>query len=421
MKKLFTLLCATLALTSINAQLLTENFSASGALTANGWTAHSGAGTNVISTAGVTGLSFTGYVGSGVGSTGNAAALVQNGEDCNKALTTAQTTGVTYYSFLIKPTAVAVPVPGAAVSDYVTGFYTTSSTFPLRVFIKADASPSNFEFGISRGNGLMTDSTNNDYVLGNTYLVTVKYEFVAGATNDIVSMYVQSTGAAFATEPAVPTLTYSGATGPEATASGLVSVFLRQGTTANGVNVVIDELRVANTWKDVIPVEMVSFTAKKANNTNKLAWQTATELNNQHFDVQRSTDGATFQSIGQVKGVGTSVAVNDYEFMDEAPALGTNYYRLQQVDFNGKTTTSKTVAVGSTGKGSAKVFPTLATDKINVLTTSDKEETFTITNMVGQTVLSGRVVNSLDINVSQLAKGIYILQVAGDAVRFSRQ
>lgn len=171
----------------------------------------------------------------------------------------------------------------------------------------------------------------------------------------------------------------------------------------------------------VIPVEMVSFTAKKAGTTNKLAWQTATELNNQHFDVQRSNDGATFQSIGIVKGVGNSAALNNYEFMDETPSVGTNYYRLQQVDYNGKTTTSKTVAVGSTGKGSAKVFPTLATDKINVLTTSDKEETFTITNMVGQTVLSGRVVNSLDINVSQLAKGIYILQVAGDMVKFSKQ
>jgi hypothetical protein len=170
-----------------------------------------------------------------------------------------------------------------------------------------------------------------------------------------------------------------------------------------------------------IPVEMVSFNAKKSGNANKLAWQTATEINNNRFDVQRSTNGAAFQTIGQVKGAGNSVKVTNYEFMDETPATGTNYYRLQQVDVDGKTTTSKTVAVNAGGKGSVKVFPTLASDKLNVLTTSDKEETFTITNLVGQTVLTGRVINSLDINISQLAKGNYILNIAGDAVKFSKQ
>lgn len=170
-----------------------------------------------------------------------------------------------------------------------------------------------------------------------------------------------------------------------------------------------------------IPVEMVKFTAKKVGTTNKLAWQTATELNNQHFDVQRSNDAAAFQTIGQVKGAGNSVKVNNYTFVDETPSVGTNYYRLQQVDDNGKTTTSKTVAVNTTGKGSLKVFPTLATDKLNVLTTSDKEEVFTITNLLGQTVLTGKMVNSLDINISQLAKGNYILNIAGDAVQFSKQ
>jgi Secretion system C-terminal sorting domain len=170
-----------------------------------------------------------------------------------------------------------------------------------------------------------------------------------------------------------------------------------------------------------IPVELVNFTAKKSGNANKLAWQTASELNNNYFDVQRSTGGATFQNIGQVKGAGNSIALNNYEFMDETPTVGTNYYRLQQVDVNGKTTTSKTVAVNTGGKGSVNVFSTLATDKLNVLTTSEKEERFDIVNLVGQTVLSGRFTNATDINISQLAKGTYILHIAGEAVKFTKQ
>jgi hypothetical protein len=170
-----------------------------------------------------------------------------------------------------------------------------------------------------------------------------------------------------------------------------------------------------------IPVEMTSFTAKKVGTANKLAWQTATEINNYYFDVERSNDGATFQNIGKVKGVGNTNTLSNYDFMDENPLAGTNYYRLQQVDVNGKTTTSKTVAVNANGKGSVKVFPTLATDKLSVLTTSEKEEAYEIVNLVGQIVAQGRLTNSADVQISQLAKGNYVLKIAGEAVKFTKQ
>jgi hypothetical protein len=170
-----------------------------------------------------------------------------------------------------------------------------------------------------------------------------------------------------------------------------------------------------------IPVELVSFTGKLNGKTTLLKWQTATELNNMGFNIQRSNDGSTFQNIGHVKGKDNSVALNSYDFMDETPSVGTNYYRLEQVDLNGKTTTSKTVAVNAGGKGSLKVFPTLATDKLSILTTSDKEEAYQIVNVMGQTVLTGRLVNSTDIAISQLVKGTYFLKVAGETVKFSKQ
>ena len=197
------------------------------------------------------------------------------------------------------------------------------------------------------------------------------------------------------------------------TAIGAASTFSTGGTGR------IDNFKV--TYNGVIPVEMVSFSAKKMGNANKLLWQTATELNNMGFNIQRCNDGATFQNIGHVKGNGNSVALNSYEFMDETPSVGTNYYRLEQMDLNGKTTISKTVAVNAGGKGSLKVFPTLATDKLSILTSSDKEEVYEIVNLMGQTVLTGRLVNSTDITISQFAKGAYLLKVAGETVKFSKQ
>jgi Secretion system C-terminal sorting domain len=181
----------------------------------------------------------------------------------------------------------------------------------------------------------------------------------------------------------------------------------------------IDNFKV--TYDVVIPVEMTSFTAKKVGSANKLAWQTATEINNYYFDVERSNDGATFQNIGKVKGVGNTNTLSNYDFMDENPLAGTNYYRLQQVDVNGKTTTSKTVAVNANGKGSVKVFPTLATDKLSVLTTSEKEEAYEIVNLVGQIVAQGRLTNSAEVQISQLAKGNYVLKIAGETVKFTKQ
>jgi hypothetical protein len=95
---LFTFLLSAILALQVNAQLLVEDFDFTGDLTANGWTAHSGAGTNPIAT--TTGLSYTGYASSGIG---NAAGLDNTGEDVNRTFTT-QTSGIMYYSALVNVT-----------------------------------------------------------------------------------------------------------------------------------------------------------------------------------------------------------------------------------------------------------------------------------------------------------------------------
>ncbi len=95
-----------------------------------------------------------------------------------------------------------------------------------------------------------------------------------------------------------------------------------------------------------LPVELITFTGElNSDNQVLLSWRTATEKNNDFFTVERSVNGLTFEAIGTVSGNGTSSQPHDYTFTDPSPAEGTNYYRLRQTDFNGRSETFNIVAV----------------------------------------------------------------------------
>ena len=85
-----------------------------------------------------------------------------------------------------------------------------------------------------------------------------------------------------------------------------------------------------------LPVELLYFYGEKEGGNVRLDWQTATELNNSHFDIEWSRDGVSFEKIGEVAGAGTTNEVQFYGFLHLSPILGQNYYRLKQVDFDDK-------------------------------------------------------------------------------------
>ena len=84
------------------------------------------------------------------------------------------------------------------------------------------------------------------------------------------------------------------------------------------------------------PVELTRFEGRATGDQVSLSWTTATELNNAYFAVERSADGETFAAIGQVAGQGNSDQAVDYHFDDLMPLGGSSYYRLRQVDFDGR-------------------------------------------------------------------------------------
>ena len=106
----------------------------------------------------------------------------------------------------------------------------------------------------------------------------------------------------------------------------------------------VDNVKVS-VYSGIIPVELVSFTSSIINNSVNLNWITATELNNSGFDIEKSIDNSTWNKIGFVDGNGTSTEIHNYSFADQTPFVGTSYYRLKQIDFDGTTEYSNIIEV----------------------------------------------------------------------------
>ncbi|TND08047.1 MAG: hypothetical protein FD123_2601 [Bacteroidetes bacterium] len=100
-----------------------------------------------------------------------------------------------------------------------------------------------------------------------------------------------------------------------------------------------------------LPVEFLSFTGKNEGDYNRLEWVTATEVNNDYFDVERSVNGSPYQRIGQKDGGNNSSSALYYTFDDLHPEEGINYYRLKQVDFNGAYAYSNTISIAKHSEG----------------------------------------------------------------------
>jgi Secretion system C-terminal sorting domain len=166
----------------------------------------------------------------------------------------------------------------------------------------------------------------------------------------------------------------------------------------------------------IIPVELKRFGAKKqANNDVLLTWETATEIDNAGFDVEKSTNGAQFYSMGFVKGFGNSVASNSYNLTDNN-FVNTAYYRLKQMDNNGKTTYSKIVSVQKdNGILALNVYPNLVMGQseitVDLINASENARELSVFDTNGRLVFYenkfSKDVQSTNIPVVDLANGVY--------------
>ena len=224
--------------TTVNAQaLLIEHFDypVGDSLTAHGWTAHSGTGP--IST--VSGnLSYTGYctpIGQSAGISSAA------GQDINHAFT-APSSGSIYAAILINVTNATVT------GDYFFHFMTGTTTFVGRLFIKKDATDATkFTAGVLKGSTVASTVYSPTLLsMNTTHLMVLKYTINSGAGDDVVSLFVDpATGA-----EGTPTVVAADVASTDLSPVGIIA--LRQGSASVASSLIVDGLRVATNWADVI-------------------------------------------------------------------------------------------------------------------------------------------------------------------------
>ncbi len=175
----------------------------------------------------------------------------------------------------------------------------------------------------------------------------------------------------------------------------------------------------------VLPVELLHFSAKNQDHTVQLTWATASEENNSGFEVQRSTDAETFETLAFVEGNGTTLERQEYFYNDNA--LYTNqtyYYRLKQIDYDGQFEYSEVItATFEDSKATVSEFypnPTLnGSTTLNYTATADATLSITIYSITGQLLhTENKMVNAgdntLTFDVSNLPKGTAFVKLSDD-------
>jgi hypothetical protein len=134
----------------------------------------------------------------------------------------------------------------------------------------------------------------------------------------------------------------------------------------------------------ILPIELTVFHCTLENNKPKLSWQTASESNNQKFEIERSSDGTHFEKVGEVTGAGNSNQLLDYSWIDSSNILKTLfYYRIKQVDFDHKYTYSDICDIKIDIDKGNFIFPNPFTDCIHF----SKPNTGTLFNSLGQKII----------------------------------
>lgn len=194
-----------------------------------------------------------------------------------------------------------------------------------------------------------------------------------------------------------------------------------------------DQIYFSKSSSSLLPVELTSFTALLTDNGVKLNWETATEVNNYGFEIERGSaslttgsHGKTWEKIGFVQGHGNSNSPKSYSFMDKSAPAGKVFYRLKQIDFDGKFEYSNVTEVNVEVPGKLVLYQNMpnpfnpATEIRFALPKSSNVE-LSIYNMLGEkvkTIASG-IMNAgehkVSFNAANLSSGVYFYKLTTES------
>ena len=164
-----------------------------------------------------------------------------------------------------------------------------------------------------------------------------------------------------------------------------------------------------------LPVDWLSFEGRlTSGNQAKIQWSTAKERDSEKFIIQRSNNTNSWINLGSIAAQGDTDEVSNYEYIDKQPMAGNNYYRLEQVDFDGKTNLSKVIRVDFNPSWSVKVYPNPFTDEIFIQTKNLGEIHVSLMDNFGRTIFSNS--NNVEdysfrFDTKELQNGLYYLKI----------
>lgn len=296
----------------------------------------------------------------------------------------------------------------------VTGL-STSKSFPIGSatnYLPVTLSPTEAsDFSINVFEGITTDATPN----GTAFTAGQKSDAVDAIWNINRTSGTGNTDLTFAWSDALEGATFSGSGLGVATYNGGA-----YGSFSGTASEVTNMASVSSTTlgqflvgkSSVLPVTLISFTAKASNNNVALAWKSTSESNLSHYIVQRSINGVDFTDLTTVTANNTAGVFN-YAFLDKTPGFGSNYYQLVSVDTDGKTQTSelRSVTLGA-NVASVTAYPNPTINQLNVsgLVAGDIIKLF---NTSGQLIANQSTVNNQvsTLDMSNVKPGLYILSI----------
>ena len=177
----------------------------------------------------------------------------------------------------------------------------------------------------------------------------------------------------------------------------------------------------------ILPVSLTSFSGKYSNGTSTLEWQTSQEVNNKEFQLLRSMDGNKFEVVATIAGAGNSATIKNYQYQDRISGQGYVYYRLRQVDIDGKMTNSNIVRLGMGNEvKSLEIYPNPFTTNFTASFSAARtaKANMQLVNMKGQTVYNTTIsvakgFNAVQMNnLPDLQSGLYQVIIFNEDFKF---
>jgi V8-like Glu-specific endopeptidase len=266
-------------------------------------------------------------------------------------------------------------------------------------------------------NQLMTYSFNYffDWYANPSGTITVAVTYDGGATSTTLYSQVDATG------NVGPEVISGNFTTPASGAANTQLEITFNGNSFNNDNIFWDNMCL----EYLVPVELTTFTAASNGADVEVSWTTATETNNQGFDIERTSDGSVFEQVGFVPGFGTTTEPKTYSFIDTKLSSGKYSYRLRQIDFDGSFSYSQTIEVeivapSSFGLEQNYPNPFNPTTTIRFSIPVEADVKLSVYNTLGQEVaeiLSARLkegYHEVDFDAGSLTSGIYFYRLEAE-------